>query len=79
MYSNLVHMLDKTNCFFIVEGSANCFGTVHAMFVVWILLVFVVVFECISSNIVKWDKTLSLCGVNSFNFFVFFLVEGSAN
>ena len=29
--------------------------------------------------IVKRGKTLSLCGVNSFIFFVFFLVEGSAN
>ena len=42
-----------------VEGSANCFGTIHIMFVVPILLVFVVVFECISSNIVKWDMALS--------------------
>ena len=29
--------------------------------------------------IVKRGKTLSLCGVNSFIFFVLFLVEGSAN
>ena len=29
--------------------------------------------------IVKWGKTLSLCGVNSFIFFVFLLVEGSVN
>ena len=29
--------------------------------------------------IVKRGKTLSLCDVNSFIFFVFFLVEGSAN
>ena len=59
MYSNLVHMLDNTHCFFIVEGSANCFGTVHVMFVVPIFLVFFVVFECISSNIVKRDMALS--------------------
>ena len=52
-------MLDNMNCFFIVEGSANCFGTVQIMFVVPILLVFVVVFECISSNIVKRDMALS--------------------
>ena len=49
-------MLDNTHCFFIVEGSANCFGTVHVMFVV---LIFFVVFECISSNIVKRDIALS--------------------
>ena len=52
-------MLDNTHCFFIVEGSANCFGTVHIMFVVPILLVLVVVFECIYSNIVKRDMALS--------------------
>ena len=52
-------MLDNTHCFFIVEGSANCFGTVHVMFVVSIFLVFFVVFECISSNIVKQDMALS--------------------
>ena len=52
-------MLDNTHCFFIVEGSANCFGTVHVMFVVPIFLVFFVVFECISSNIVKRDMALS--------------------
>ena len=51
-------MLDNTHCFFIVEGSANCFGTVHVMFVVPIFLVFFV-FECISSNIVKQDMALS--------------------
>ena len=60
MYSNLIspcarqHML-----FFIIEGSANCFGTVHVMFVVPILFIFFVVFECISSNIVKRDMALS--------------------
>ena len=43
-------------CFF-VNGSANCFGIVHVMFVV--LIFFVVVFECISINIVKWDMDLS--------------------
>ena len=59
MYSNLVHMLDNTHCFFIVEGSANCFGTVHVMYVVPVFLFFFVVFECISSNIVKWDIALS--------------------
>ena len=59
MYSNLVHMLDNTHCFFIVEGSANCFGTVHVMFVVPIFLVFVVAFECIYTNIVKRDMALS--------------------
>ena len=59
MYSNLVHMLDNTNCLFIVEGSGNLFGTVHVMFVVPIFLVFFVVFECISSNIVKRDMSLS--------------------
>ena len=59
MYSNLVHMLDNTHCFFIVEESANCFGTVHIMFVIPIFLVFFVVFECISSNIVKRDMALS--------------------
>ena len=59
MYSNLVHMLDNTHCFFIIEGSANCFGIVHVMFVVPIFLVFFVVFECISSNIVKRDMALS--------------------
>ena len=52
-------MLDNTNCFLIVEGSANYFGTVRVMFVVTIFLVFVVVFECISSNIVKRDMALS--------------------
>ena len=50
-------MLDNTHYFFIVEGSANCFGTVHVMFVVLIFLFFVV-FECISSNIVKQDMAL---------------------
>ena len=30
-------------------------------------------------SIVRRGKTLSLCGVNSFIFFVLFLVEGSAN
>jgi hypothetical protein len=58
MYSNLVHMLNNTN-FFIVEGSANCFGTIHVMFVVPIFLVFFVVFEYISRNIVKPDMALS--------------------
>ena len=52
-------MLDNTRCFFIVEGSENCYGTIHVMFVVPILLVSVVVFECISSNIVKRDMALS--------------------
>ena len=51
-------MLDNTHCFFIVEGSANCFGTVHIMFVVPIFFSFFVVFECISSNIVKRDMAL---------------------
>ena len=52
-------MLDNTHCFFIVERSANCFVTVHVMFVVPIFLVFFVVFECISSNIVKRDIAIS--------------------
>ena len=52
-------MLDNTHCFLIVEGSANCFGTVHVMFVVLIFLFIFVVFECISSNIVKRDMDLS--------------------
>ena len=59
MYSNLVHMLDNTHCFFIVEGSANCFGTVHVMFIILIFFHFFAVFECISSNIVKRDMALS--------------------
>ena len=59
MYSNLVHILDNTHCFFIVEGSANYFGTVHVMFVVPIFFIFFVVFECISTNIVKRDVALS--------------------
>ena len=50
-------MLDNTHCFLIVEGSANCFGTVHVMFVVPVFFFFV--FECISSNIVKRDMDLS--------------------
>ena len=58
MYSNLVHMLDNTHCFFIVEGSANCFGTTRYVCCP-VFLVFFVVFECISSNIVKWDMALS--------------------
>ena len=49
-------MLDNTHSFFIVKGCANCFGTVQVMFVV---LIFFVVFECISSNIVKRDIALS--------------------
>ena len=52
-------MLENSHCFFIVEGSSNCFGTIHVMFVVPIFLVFSVVFECISSNIVKRDMALS--------------------
>ena len=53
-------MLDNTHCFFIVEGSANCFGIVHVMFVVPIFFSFVVVaFECISSIIVKGNMALS--------------------
>ena len=59
MYSNLVHMLDNKHCFFIIEGSAKCFGTVHVMFVVPIFFIFFVVFGCISSNIVKRDMALS--------------------
>ena len=51
-------MLDNTHCFFIVEGSANCFRTVHVMFIVSFISFFVV-FECISSNIVKRDMALS--------------------
>ena len=58
MYSNLVHMLDNKHCFFIVEGSANCFGNVHVMFVVPFFSFFVI-FECISSNIVKRYMALS--------------------
>ena len=64
-------MLDNTHCFFIVEGSANCFGTVHVMFVVLIFFSFFVVFECISSNIVKRDMALSSDEVR----IVFFLVH----
>ena len=59
MYSNLVHMLDNMNCFYIVEGTANWFGTVYVKLVVLIFLVFFVVFECIFSNIEKSDMALS--------------------
>ena len=58
MYSNLVHMLDNTNSFFIVEGSANCFGTIHVMFVVLIFLVFLLYLNAFLV-IVKRDMALS--------------------
>ena len=40
-------MLDNTHCFFIVEGSANCFGTIHAKLDVPIFLVCVVVLDAL--------------------------------
>ena len=52
----MLHKLWNSKVF---KGSANCFGTVHVMFVVPIFFYFFVVFECISSNIVKHDIALS--------------------
>ena len=60
-------MLDNTHCFFIVGGSANCLGTLHVMFVVPFFS-FLVVLECISSNIVNgtWLSLVMRCKLSFF-------------
>ena len=58
MYSNLVHMLDNTNCFLLLR-EVQIVLVLYTLCLLSRFFYFFVVFECISSNIVKRDMALS--------------------